>query len=805
MMAGFHLDFISFAIGFITALLFWWAVGQLRILFPRVRTTLTKALQARRNRELSEVEDRLRKELVRRMESLHLAASLFSLDEILIPPTLLAPPPAVVPGDSDNPDEEDLLVIPYLPDWPEMICQLTVPRITLAEALQTQVNIAIIGQPGSGKTVALAHLTAQVARGDASLGSLASLTPLYLHAGSLNLENNTGQDPFALIVERARGYVPGIFSPQVPTLLRAAAQNGNLLLILDGGDELTQAQFQKFSTWVKDLLTQYPQIRLVITAAPEYLDGLPRLGFVPLAVAGWDSAQQVQFIARWASLWKEHIEPLQEKPSAGNPDPVLLNTWLAAGTTLQSPFELTLKVWAAYAGDVYGPRNTDSLDSYLRRVIPDLKLLAPLEHLAVQMILEGQTSLPKSKVTAPNPALDNNAVFENGLLVQYQHDSVAFAHPGLMGYLASQVIVETDKLKEITSQPVWTGRNILLHYLASHQDMTSIVEESLKLDMDDLMMPNLFRLARWLKDAPANAVWRIGIMRQLLAVFQRESAPFSLRCRALAALVCSNDPSVTLLLRDQLIQSSATVRHLAVLGAGAVQDARAYKDLVALLGDPDRAVRKAVCYTLLAFNTRQTIEVVSGILKQGDEELSQLVAEGLATRPDIGHRLLQEGSTTENLLARRAVIFGLRRVPDQWATDILQKMCIEDGQWIVRNAAAQALEDRKKPSPYLPKPLLPPHDSPWLVTFASKQGRGVSPSQPVNDLLLLALKSGNVEEKIACQEYLRRLEPDPGIMGSLYNILFANDSRLGDDIFYTLWLYAASGFVLAPTREFGLG
>ena len=396
-------------------------------------------------------------------------------------------------------------------------------------------------------------------------------------------------------------------------------------------------------------------------------------------------------------------------------------------------------------------------------------------------------------------------MYENGLLVQRQRDGIAFSHPVVMGYLASQVIIESGKLNDVAGQPAWAGRDLLLHYLASHQDMTSVVEPMLEKSQDDPVMRNLFTVARWLKDVPTGAGWRTGVMRQLLALLQRESAPFSLRSRALAALVSSNDTSVTLLLREQLIHSSATIRHLAALGAGALQDSKSFRDLVSLLVDPDSAVRQAVCYTLLAFNTRQAIEIVNEIMKQGNEELSRLVAEGLAMRPDIGYRLLQEGSGTENLMARRAVIFGLERVPEPWAADILQKMCIEDGQWIVRNAAAQALEDRKKPNPYVPLPLLPPHQSPWLITFASKLGRGISPRQPVIDLLLQAVKSGTTEEQIASLDYLRQTVPDEGVVGALYKTMVDNESRLGDDIFHTLWLYASCGYNLPPIKEFGLG
>ena len=298
-------------------------------------------------------------------------------------------------------------MIPYLPDWPEMICQLTVPRLSLAEALQSPVNFAIIGQPGSGKTVALAHLATQVACRDPQVGALSGLVPVFIQAGDLDLGTEVQRDPLMQLADITRHYLPAIFSSQVPAFLKNTALEGALLLILDGGDELSQPQMKDLGGFIKALLAQNPKIRLVMSAAPEYLDGLVRLGIAPLAMAAWDTAQRVQFVERWGLLWKEQIQPLVEKSSpASSIDPVLLNSWLAAGAQIQSPLELTLRVWAAYLGDTYGPHNTDSLDSFLRRAIPDIKLLAPLEQLALQMVMEGRATIHRSMITTSNPALE---------------------------------------------------------------------------------------------------------------------------------------------------------------------------------------------------------------------------------------------------------------------------------------------------------------------------------------------------------------------------------------------------------------
>ena len=70
----------------------------------------------------------------------------------------------------------------------------------MEESLQQNANIAIIGQPGSGKTVALAYLAAKFARKDESLGPLAETTPLFFHIHEIgNLEAVT--DMFDFMVQ----------------------------------------------------------------------------------------------------------------------------------------------------------------------------------------------------------------------------------------------------------------------------------------------------------------------------------------------------------------------------------------------------------------------------------------------------------------------------------------------------------------------------------------------------------------------------------------------------------------------------
>ena len=52
--------------------------------------------------------------------------------------------------------------------------------------------------------------------------------------------------------------------------------------------------------------------------------------------------------------------------------------------------ELTLKVWAAYAGDAFGPQIPEAIASHVRRLAPTNTPLAALETLAMQVMLASQ-------------------------------------------------------------------------------------------------------------------------------------------------------------------------------------------------------------------------------------------------------------------------------------------------------------------------------------------------------------------------------------------------------------------------------
>jgi HEAT repeat protein len=153
-------------------------------------------------------------------------------------------------------------------------------------------------------------------------------------------------------------------------------------------------------------------------------------------------------------------------------------------------------------------------------------------------------------------------------------------------------------------------------------------------------------------------------------------------------------------------------------------------------------------------------------------------------------------------MVRRSVVFGLGRVRQPWAIEILEKLQMEDKEWIVRNAAIQALEEIRQPNPHIPRALPSLTETAWLVEFASKQGLGVTSGEQAESLVLQALKSGTEDERLQAMEFLA-LKGKSDIAASVYAPFFGSAGDQREAAYQALWLMSLSGVELPPPKQFG--
>jgi HEAT repeat protein len=838
------LDPISFLAGFATATLIWFVAGRARPLLEEMRQNFKEQRAQAQTRKASTVEENHRRLILRRAQGMHLAAQIFSLDEILQEPKALTPPAPVEPGLPPRFEDVVTQTLPYLPGWPEIAAVYQPHTLTLPQALAGDSNLVIIGQPGAGKTVALAHLASLAANRSDILGSLQNHVPFYFHIADLNLPARDPKNILEPIIEAAAENAPVFDAGKIPQFVQSAFKAGAALLLVDGYDEVTPDEQSLVSEFFKLLLKTHPETRIVTTGAPEHLDGLIGLGFVPLALCGWSEEANQKFVEDWGDLWSRTVALETSAQTGPEPvDPLLINAWLGSQSLNLSPLELTLKVWGAHAGDSLGPHVLESIATHIRRIAPLNTPVAALETLAMQAIVsaapvfdprkarewvksfevaeetpEGESAQsPEGEAQGVNPDTKTKKNVEkvstptsgllgkmtaSGLLVSYPNNRMRFIHPVFAGYLAGHALTTFNANETLLNQPDWSGKFLTMRFIAAHGDATRLVQAILDNSRLPIHRP-LFAAARWLRDAPRNAPWRGRMFGALAAILQTEGIPLSLRGQAMAAFVYSGDPNAAALFRQFITSNSFELVHLAILGAGAVRDVKALKILESALQAPSLSVKRAACMALAALNTIESLEVAAHALLNGEEDIRRAAGEALANDPVEGHAMLKDGITINDILLRRAVVYGLGRVKEDWALDLLKQVQIEDDQWVVRNAATEVIEMRTHVDGYSPMRLKAPSDTPWLIEFAAKKGVGISPGVPATDILIVALKGEDPDARLAALRFLKHT-PQDVVVRAIYEAMRKDDPELRETAFNVLWEMGASGVKLREPNEYGL-
>lgn len=841
-----QIDITSLMVGLGIATVLWWVLARSRPLWRELRKPRGERRSAGQDIRMSAEELDLRRSVLRRAQGWHLAAPLFPLDEILEEPLLVAPPARIEPDGPVAPEDAVTMTVPYMPAWPEFAAVYGAPTLTLQRALAGGVHIVLIGQPGIGKTVALAHLATLAANRSESLGTLRDHVPFLLHVAQLQLPAGEGRDLLTRIIEPTTQDTSVLDSGRLAKFITTSFRDGRALLLLDGYDELTDQGQRAVTEFLRALVGAYPHTRIVLTGATEYLDGLIGMGFVPLSMMPWNGRRQASFIHRWLQAWSSAAQRgAVTQPGHAEVDALVMAAWLDQDNDHASALELTLKVWAACAGDGLGSEPTDAIAAHVRRLVPPSTPPEALESLAIQVMLtaqpvfdprkarewiedfelpegapestgqedaSGQAGAPVAvgnepttqgrKPDAATPGLLGRLA-ATGLLVAFPGSRMRFLHPVFGSYLAGRGLRVYRAGETLVNQPDWIGKLMTMRYFAANADAGPLVAAMLHWSRLPMHRP-ILTAGRWLREAPREAPWRGRLLAALADVVQHAGLPLALRGQAVAALATSGDPSVGALFRALISSQDPDVAQLAALGAGVIRDSKAIPLLRGALLSTGVSARRAACLALSAIGTNSALEAVGEALLRGDDDLRRAAAEALANESREGHAMLRDGATMVDIPLRRAAAYGLGRIAEPWSDALLEKMRLEDDQWIVRNAAAELLESRARvPDPRAPRALVPPSECAWLIRFAGTQGVGISPGAPATNLLIAALRSPHGDERLGVIDYLK-LNPTEGILKELYGAMFGGDFELREAAFQAVWEIGASGFHLPDPAKYGL-
>lgn len=169
-------DPLSFLAGFATgsalALITW----RVRRRLSRLQHAAETQIEGTRRFVGQAADTRYARDLLRHLQAYHLAGDLFHLTDVLLEPRLLLPPPpAVAPSGDDGLARDVFDVVPVFHDMPQSYAPYNIETIPLTDLGAGDRLVALLGERGMGKSVALATL-ALLALGEVTFESFEDLS-----------------------------------------------------------------------------------------------------------------------------------------------------------------------------------------------------------------------------------------------------------------------------------------------------------------------------------------------------------------------------------------------------------------------------------------------------------------------------------------------------------------------------------------------------------------------------------------------------------------------------------------------------
>ncbi len=764
--------------------------------------------QVSRTRErLSRSADaRYRDAVIELANTLHIAGHLVPLEKIAVSLQFYIPPQPYNPLEEEPPGSDDpFTLLPFIPDWPHYLAGYQLPGLSLSQIMDGPGHVALLGLPGSGRTVTLALAAIAAARQASNPQTGKPRLPVLLHLGDVDLSPEylgPDADPLLPLLDAGRARLRGLAGIALGAI-KGQFEQGEGLILIDGWDELPQQRRYHVIEWLRALITTYPGNKLIVAGPVRGYAPLLELGLAPAFILPMGRPAFAELGRLWAAAWPEMAGT--KKQPAPPPEPRVVQQ-AVRGCDSRTPLDAALKIWSALAGDDPAQGQCGWYKAYINRVSPAPELFGALAQMAdllfsaynefglsiekaTTLVDSVRNSLPQ-KPSISTPDFIYFITSQTRLMTEYAGGRLAFTHPVVEAYLVAEAS-RTSPLREVLLE----RGDLVMPFLAQMQDMTPYVERRLA-ERDTILRDKLLMTALWVADADPQATWRAPIFKRL-AQEMLVPAEFPLvRERAMAALVASRDPNVGYIFRQGLKNPDPRIRSLSAFGLGGMGDTEAVIALGELLNDEDAGVQVAAALALGAIGSKPALNYMIQILMEGNEVARRAIAQMLATNTaGEGHDILREAIQDQDPETRKAAVFGLLRIGSDWAFKMLEEAERHDSQWMVRTAASHALEALRTPPLKSPRPMPQPEELSWLVQWMEQRNRNVSPgAQGILDLVR-ALQEGDEPIRLAAAEALGGLG-HPDSVTPLYAALRDTHPEIRDAAYRALG--AVSGIMGRP-------
>lgn len=529
---------------------------------------------------------------------------------------------------------------------------------------------------------------------------LRSLAPMYVHLADVTLNSSdygSVLDPAEPLIRALQAQVSYVTSQMMPPSLYALLGKGKALVLLDGLDEVSQADRADKLAWLKAFLSQYGANRVVLTTGASGSFELQSIGFHTVHLRPWSEADCEQFYQKVSAKAGRVTLPVADTQAR----------WLKQARLL-IPREVVLSLLHPAAATP-GERITAYLTQSLANLdVPYLKQLAgvQLRYGSIRPEYLVDTADDTSESSGGAEAKKQNqlriqavsqqrskllALVKADVLVKGRSGGFRFAQPAVMAALAASAITLEQALAHL-DDPDW---DLVICYVTGYLNTEKLVAVALESEAS-IDLSHLLRPAKWLLFA-GQSEWRVPYLRLLAHWLMQPQQYLYARQIITAALLMSGDPTVNLVFRRMLSNPNPDCRQVAALALGALKDVEATNPLAEIIKNNNEDLETQIAATLAlgALRTEAATNMLIAILNQHySSDVKRAAAESLAALPELGYPVLYDAIRSKDDYVRRAVVWGLGRIGTDWALIALNQVFLDDREEYVRLAVHQVYADR---------------------------------------------------------------------------------------------------------------
>lgn len=808
-----HFDLFSFWFGFALATVFWLIILRISRLLPKMRKSMANNRERKSIERSFTQEHEVLKYMQRKAQSSHLASSLFSLDKILIEPKFLAPSLSTLTDEEKELIPSVYQVLPSMPETPEIFADLPCMNLALLPVLHSYQYLSISAPSGYGKTTALAYLTNALIED----GKDASPLPLFFDIRQLD---QTSESVLATISAALAREMVGQSTETLSRIIKTAETQKRLIFLLNGLDEFDQPAFESTIKWIKQVQSEFPFAKIVVTCSPYYNGSLESANFEIFTLAPWGQNERRQSLSLWKRAFQDHYRSLpQDQKIEGVERLERIGLWLSRNERTLSPLEINLYYWLSFVGALEISKPLSLYEAYMNYLLPEntkAEILPALAKMAfenskkvisAQQITNFLATLNGNQENSASESMEGDqgtndedsplsskeimdALLSTQILNRQTEDTFSFGHLELCSYL---------RLEEFHAKPVEKLASLIVSSL--YQISFSLSEPDylpadslirLLNENDSPLFRNLLLCSNWLKNATSISPMRGETLKRIAGLLQNPQIPAAIRFRAIASLTMAKEPSISALFNYLKNSPDDVTRQLCALGFGLLNDEKFVPVLKTLSDDPSLEVQDLAVISLGRIWTQSAQDALVDVIFSGNENTRRIGCEILALHAPDGHQMLKEITETDNYLAKKAAIFGLLMVKEDWVKPILEKMSVEDTQWVVRDAAGFALDKFSSKYQFTPSPLKPILENPWTLAQAELYGIQLPASGFPNDLLEKILAQGEERDCIIALRYLLT-QPNAKLNQWLFSQIKQPPSVLTEEVVNALYLLGKRG------------